>query len=397
MSATGTRPVRRCLAFLAGGLASLALAGPASAIPTWAVQNSPNPAGADASRFLGVSCSSPRACMAVGQFGPAPLSGAALAERWNGSAWSIVPVPSPAGAQQSALAGVSCTSASACVAVGEYAGSDHIGRAYAAHWNGSAWSVASIPTSAGSRSSQLVAVSCVRATACTAVGTDLQDVGRFGKPVALFVRWDGTRWTSQPSPDLGTNDLIVKAVSCPRLLACTVVGAYGSPRASGGEVPLAERWNGRRWKVQAVPDPPGAIYTWLQGVACPRKRACLAVGFTSSAAATVNYAARWNGRHWRRQTVPAPAVGPSQLFGLSCSGPGACTAIGERLSSPTGYGFPLPVRWNGRRWRIQPAPAPAGAQFASTTAIACPTRPICVATGYWGRSTGPQMTLVLRR
>jgi len=42
----------------------------------------------------------------------------ALAEWWDGSSWSVVPVPEPGGASQSALEGVSCTAASACTAVG---------------------------------------------------------------------------------------------------------------------------------------------------------------------------------------------------------------------------------------------------------------------------------------
>src|SRR5262249_34709700 len=61
--------------------------------------------------LIGVACSSPSSCVAVGE------SGGALAERWDGTAWRIT--PTPAGAAGSGLLdGVSCTSPSACIAVG---------------------------------------------------------------------------------------------------------------------------------------------------------------------------------------------------------------------------------------------------------------------------------------
>ena len=43
-----------------------------------------------------------------------------LAERWNGTSWTIQPTPSPPGAHSSDLTGISCTSATACTAVGNY-------------------------------------------------------------------------------------------------------------------------------------------------------------------------------------------------------------------------------------------------------------------------------------
>jgi hypothetical protein len=43
-----------------------------------------------------------------------------LAEVWNGTSWAIQGTPNKAGYSDSALAGVSCTSVSACTAVGAY-------------------------------------------------------------------------------------------------------------------------------------------------------------------------------------------------------------------------------------------------------------------------------------
>jgi hypothetical protein len=41
-----------------------------------------------------------------------------LAEVWDGSRWAIQPTPNPVGAGASVLLGVSCTSPGACTAVG---------------------------------------------------------------------------------------------------------------------------------------------------------------------------------------------------------------------------------------------------------------------------------------
>lgn len=46
----------------------------------------------------------------------AALVMAALAEAWNGSSWTVQPTPNPDG--YASLAAISCTSASACTAVG---------------------------------------------------------------------------------------------------------------------------------------------------------------------------------------------------------------------------------------------------------------------------------------
>jgi hypothetical protein len=46
-----------------------------------------------------------------------------LVERWNGSAWVIVASPNPTGSTASYLNDVSCVTATACTAVGDWRGS----------------------------------------------------------------------------------------------------------------------------------------------------------------------------------------------------------------------------------------------------------------------------------
>ena len=86
----------------------------------------PSPAAGRAgssSELDGVSCVSATACTAAGQYYN-PNSGAGsrtLVESWNGTAWSVVPTPN-AGPYDDAnyLSDVSCVSAAACTAAGDY-------------------------------------------------------------------------------------------------------------------------------------------------------------------------------------------------------------------------------------------------------------------------------------
>lgn len=111
---------RRCTA---GGEAGMALALGWNGVG-WAIQPTPNPNHLPAMDLRAVSCRVAlvvgRTCMAVGDFGGVEIPEVTLAERWNGFRWAIQPTPNPAGAIFSQLLSVSCTSARACTAVGLY-------------------------------------------------------------------------------------------------------------------------------------------------------------------------------------------------------------------------------------------------------------------------------------
>ena len=115
--------------------------------------------------------------------------GGSMAEVWNGSSWSPTPTPNPAGATQIEVEDVSCSSASACTAVGSY--SEPGGRKpMALRWNGTAWSLQSVPVGSEDKSVELYDVSCfsdVTATSCVAVGK--KSTGPFAE------RWNGTEWS----------------------------------------------------------------------------------------------------------------------------------------------------------------------------------------------------------
>ncbi|HET7014222.1 MAG TPA: hypothetical protein VFI65_09940 [Streptosporangiaceae bacterium] len=127
----------------------------------------PNATGALRSALLGVSCPTTKDCLAVGT-SSTPKT-VPLAEHWDGKKWSVQKIPAPAGAVASGLNGISCSSASACSAVGSVTRKSGNGSiAYA--WTGKRWATRAVAVPPSSLSVFLSDVSCNSASACMAVG-----------------------------------------------------------------------------------------------------------------------------------------------------------------------------------------------------------------------------------
>ena len=86
----------------------------------WSRQPVPHPDGNNGAGLNGLSCVQ-SVCIAVGDWSTSPggsLPEYALAEHWDGFRWTVQVPPNPTGARLSQLDAVSCTSPRACVAVG---------------------------------------------------------------------------------------------------------------------------------------------------------------------------------------------------------------------------------------------------------------------------------------
>jgi hypothetical protein len=133
---------------------------------TWTIQPIPNPAELGASDLYGVSCTSPTSCTAVGYFLSSSFVDTTLVEVWDGVAWTIQTTPNPTGRETSELLGVSCISG-ACTAVGY---SELPWATLAEVGNASTWKLQKIPNQ-NNQIDKLTGVSCTSATACIAVGS----------------------------------------------------------------------------------------------------------------------------------------------------------------------------------------------------------------------------------
>jgi hypothetical protein len=134
---------------------------------SWAVEPTPNPG--DSNHLVGVSCTSASACMAVGDYDNLGHD-LPLVERWDGTSWTVQAIPSPAGQRYAPLHGVSCAAANDCIAVGNFNNPDVAPGSYAEHWDGTTWTIQAVPSPTQAIGSQLLGVSCTSASACTAVG-----------------------------------------------------------------------------------------------------------------------------------------------------------------------------------------------------------------------------------
>jgi hypothetical protein len=361
---------------------------------SWTTQPTPHLPGGAMSLLIGVACASATGCLAVGYSSPNVFnnqSPATLAERWNGSTWRVQHTPSPPGAAASNLNAASCVSRSACIAVGNTSNSRGTSLTLAQRWNGHTWSIQ--PTPSPADGGNLTSVSCPSRSSCLAVGGHANPFTEI-PPGTLAERWNGTAWRIQPTPNPPGDGWFLLAVSCTSPSACTAVGGRLQPPGKPTGT-LAERWDGRRWRIQPTPNPPGHGVKLLNGVACTSRSSCMAVGnefdpATGESLGTL--AERWNGRTW--QIVPtfkAAPAGPNAGFnGVACTSASACTAVGNRTPTRT-----LAERWNGHTWSVQATPNPSGGQEIFLAAVACPARTVCTAVGLNLTGSGP-LTLAER-
>lgn len=325
----------------------------------WSVQLAPRAIGAVPSALAGVSCASRSACVAVGSASyTQQSSNVPLAESWHRRAWSIIPTPLPATAASGALQAVSCLSPTRCVAVGYFTNTPGgAGQPLVEVYDGAAWAIQNAPNPSGSSSNQLAGVSCVTTTDCTAVGSSF---GAFDV-LPLIERWNGSVWAIQTEPTVSGGQL--NGVSCTSPTACIAVGSLPTP--SG----LAFVWNGTSWSAQNLADDGE-----LKAVSCSSGSACTAVGFGLGAQPTL--VQRWSGSSWSTQV--APKVSNLDNFnGVSCSSATACTAVGNRSTGRDGYG-PLAEAWDGQSWSTQRAPK---APNTILQAVSCRSGPLCMAVG----------------
>src|SRR5215469_13996576 len=189
-----------------------------------------------------------------------------------GSGWKLQPTPNPATERNASLVADSCSAAGACTAVGNYVNAADGVVTLAERLSGSSWKVQSTPTITGAADSLFRSVSCIAANACVAVGYYFSQSGRV---FPLAESWNGTRWRVQSTKAIGLNSGFF-AVSCTSATACTAVGTYNPNSTSS--LTLAERWNGTSWSIQSTPEGVAAVDSTLFGVSCSGPSACTAVG-----------------------------------------------------------------------------------------------------------------------
>ncbi len=320
----------------------------------WSQQAPVVPAGSAVSVLNAISCPGPDNCTAVGEYDVRSgqmVTQHALAESWNGTAWTMLPAPPSELAPE--LTAVSCPTATECVVAGE---------ADSSVWNGSTWTTLTIqgrPT--------LTGVSCASATDCIAVG------GLEGQGGQFALKWSGgSSWQllSVPGPPAfafapgGASAVAygLNAVSCTGPASCIAVGGAGDTGTLSSYASFAVSWNGSRWRVLRAGQVDG-----LLGVSCIGVSQCLVTGtYLTAADVTQTLAETWNGKTVRVVSKTGPR---GVLSAVSCASLSFCMAAGEGSDID---------RWNGHRWILS---TPGQADFPVFSRVLCLSRTFCVATG----------------
>lgn len=322
--------------------------------------------------------------MAVGGFEGNGNPSEPFADQWNGSTWTIETLPD---ASSSGINSVSCVSITDCVAVGEMAvGHSDSQVAFAIQWNGTTWTTMTIPSPKVAVRTYLNAVSCPSATSCTAVGY-YQTKGRhnmLNPPQPLAERWNGSTWAIRATPvPSGTTTAQLNDVSCRSTASCVATGNTGS--TSGTDVDpqmYAEVWSPSGWASQAPASPSGSASSDLYGVSCPAATACTAVGYYMVGTTQYSVAEGWNGTAWTAQTTPNPNPAPQTdyvLVGVSCHEKTSCLSVGAYYTIPAAVA--RSASWNGTAWTAHKPGVPPGATQDNLSTVSCPAVNNCVAVG----------------
>jgi hypothetical protein len=258
----------------------------------WTVETPPSEGRS--SGLTSVSCASASECVAVGSYvSGSPAKASSLVELWNGAEWKVqTSAKLPETDEGPAFSSVSCPAAKSCIAVGGVIEGLEGTRSLAESWNGTSWNNISPPRPPHSLEDRLGGVSCSSTSACTAVGHFKNTEALPGEPKntelhgeeALVERWNGTGWQVQEaaSPILNSNALAqshweLSTVSCSSATSCLAIGSYGEDE-TGSSILLGELWEGTSWEVESPIDRVGIPLDQLGSISCTGPEVCTAVG-----------------------------------------------------------------------------------------------------------------------
>ena len=239
----------------------------------WSIVDSPNVRD-EGNELLTVTCISSSDCWAVGDLQDFQTGYTqTLIQHWNGNSWLIVPSPN-ANPQLSSLSAVTCSSDSNCWAVGSYQTGAGISQTLIERWDGTAWSIVPSPNTNPSQTNVLYSVTCPSGSDCWAVG-QYQD----SSLQTLIERWNGVSWQIIPSANTGAiYDNRLLSVTCSSPSQCWAVG---SARANNIYQTLIEKWDGNTWAIVSSPNGGNSGENSLAGASCASGVDCWAVGYYS--------------------------------------------------------------------------------------------------------------------
>jgi hypothetical protein len=274
--------------------------------------------------FNGVSALSPSDVWAAGWYGP-PFSGPikTLAERFDGSSWSVLKTQNGSGDAADYFEGALALSDTDVWAVGaKQTASRSNPRTLAEHWNGRTWAVVA--------TDNLTHYGNVLSGVAGSGRDDIWAVGQAQATTsgALAEHWDGRKWKAMPLP--GPSGL--SGLSAVTEVAPNDVWAVGSTLSTSppGVFTLIEHWDGSGWTVVKSPNVKRRFWNSLNGVSHSSSTDVWAAGYwetQSSGGPSGPLVEHWDGKTWR--IVPASNPHTSGGFGaIAEASPSNVWAVG---------------------------------------------------------------------
>jgi len=333
----------------------------------------------------------------VGFINLAPNPQQLLAEHWNGSSWSVVPTPNPAGAAGgSQFHGVAAAASNDVWAVGQTVSLDANGfttwRPLVEHWNGSAWSIVATPTL--SPSGTTLTTSAVLNGVTVISPANVWAVGGLGSGNSgnLIEHWDGTSWSVVAAPNNSTNGALLSVSGT----SATDIWAVGRTQRHPNVEIL--HFNGQTWSTVAAPSP--AFDSVLTGVTALAPNDVWAVGETN-VGPVQTLIEHWDGPSW--SVVPSPNPnggsinGNNVLSGIAAVSATDIWAVGYTTDPNTGLQRTLTEHWDGTSWSVIASPNATSTGSGTLAGVTALSNGTVVAVGTADDGSGNNNGLILQK
>jgi hypothetical protein len=317
------------------------------AFASWHEQTAPDPKP-ECSGFASVAAESPGDVWAVGEQGLGDcVPWGTLTEHWNGTAWSLVSSDSPAGTNDY-LDGVGVAGPKDDWAVGFAETPDDTASALIEHSTGDVWSTESAPSSLGWYSSQLNSVSAASPKNIWAVGWGSPQQSAAFAPIVMH--YDGSGWTqstTKSGDDGGSTELLdVDAVS-----ATSIWAAGFTASTDNDEIRAIMLHSSGAGFTEAIlgGTTSGSSYSQLGSIAAVSPTDVWSVGYTSGLVGSVDVIdpliEHYDGKTW--DEVPSGLPTGIELDAVTAVNANNLWAAGYSYS---GSGGQVIIHWDGKKW-----------------------------------------------
>ena len=194
--------------------------------------------------------------------------------------------------------------------------------------NKNSWTVTPSPMTASPYiDDSLNTVSCTSPTSCAAAGRATDVTGTRERTLVLSLK--GGTWRLSPSPNTTAALNSLAGISCASSTTCVAVGYDGTPSS---QRTLVEFLSNGTWRVMPSPEAgPPYVVNFLNAVSCMSPTHCVAAGFAADPTGMESRTLieTLSGGNLENNAQPGHVVANNELYGVQCTTPTSCIAVGD--------------------------------------------------------------------